>query len=162
MSGSDRIIQDLSLSAHPEGGYFRAVYPDTRSPDELRTTVVDRGCASHIYYLLVKEQHSRLHQLDADEMFHYYCGWPLILVELQKDGPPAVTTLGCSMSQGQTPYHVIRAGTWFGAYLPPGADYSLVGCTVVPAFRWESFRLSDPKSLIHEYPHCYDVINMLS
>jgi predicted cupin superfamily sugar epimerase len=162
MENAEKVIADLGLSSHPEGGYFRAVYPDRRVPDELRTSVVEPGCASHIFYCLPKGQHSRLHQLGADEMFHHYCGWPLILVELQKDGPPTFTTLGRSTSHGQIPYHMIPAGTVFGAYLPPGAEYSLVGCTVVPAFRWESFRLSDKESLLTEYPHCVDVISMLS
>jgi len=64
MPTAEDIISRLELQPHPvEGGYFRETY---RSPH-----------SSAIYYLLKPGHVSELHVLPSDEVYHFYLGSPL-------------------------------------------------------------------------------------
>jgi hypothetical protein len=41
-----------------------------------------------------------------------------------------------------TPQHFVRPDTWFGALLPEGSQWALVGCTVAPGFDFDDFELA--------------------
>ncbi len=72
MRSADDIIRALELMPHPEGGYFRETYRDTRCCAER--------CASNaIYYLLARGQRSHWQRVDAAEISHWYAGAPLLL-----------------------------------------------------------------------------------
>lgn len=126
-----QLIHDLELQPHPEGGYFREVY---RSPTELG----DRSAVTTIYFLLKAGDISRLHQVDADEIWHWYEGASLHLLSLTPElnrldtltlGPPAA---------GRAPVQVIPAHHWQAA--ESSGAYTLVGCTVAPGFEFSGFR----------------------
>ena len=63
-------------------------------------------------------------------------------------GPRAASTAILFLpSAGECPQHAVAAGHWFDAESVAGAAWSLVGCTVAPAFSFEDFELALPSQL---------------
>ncbi len=131
------LIDALDLRPHPEGGHYREVY---RSPDRVTTgSRGERPAVTTIYFLLTAGECSRWHVVQSDEIWHYYEGDPLELLNLD---PVTLevrrTTLG-PFDTGQEPVHVVPAGQWQAAR--PAGGYTLVGCSVGPGFEFADFRL---------------------
>lgn len=129
---ADRWIRDLLLEPHPEGGFFRETQRSRRC-----TTIV---------YLLPEGEFSAWHRLHgADEVWHFYAGAPLSLWLLDDAGPREIV-LG-----GAGGFHaVVPEETWQAAR-PRGDGWSLVGCTVAPAFTFDRFALAD-RTLLDRFP----------
>ncbi len=85
---------------------------------------------------------SRWHRIDATEIWHFYAGAPLQL-DLSHDGVVSQRLmLGTAFDQDQLPQRVVPAGAWQAARSL--GDWSLVGCTVTPAFEFAGFELAPP------------------
>jgi len=132
---ASEVIGLLGLSPHPEGGWFRETWRAPAPPD-------GRAGGTAIYYLLAEGQLSHWHRVDATEIWHFYAGDALGL-DVSSDG---VSTrhllLGADLDQGQLPQHVVAAGTWQSARSL--GRWTLVGCTVTPAFEFAGFELAPP------------------
>lgn len=115
MSDADRLIAELRLAPHPEGGRYRETFRDAHS--------------TAIYFLLRAGEVSRLHRIHAVEIWHFYQGDPL---ELMIGGERHVLS-------ADNPQIVVPPNVWQSAR-PLGA-YTLVGCTVSPPFEFETFEL---------------------
>ena len=148
----EQLIAEFGLQPHPEGGFYRETY---RAQATLPGT--QRAVCTAIYYLLPAGQRSRLHRIDADELWHFYRGDPLLIVELHQGREAKVTRL-CA----EAPQHLVAAGTWFGALPAPGSRHSLVGCTVSPGFEFAHFELGEREALVHAYPQAAALISELS
>jgi predicted cupin superfamily sugar epimerase len=127
---ADEVIARLGLARHPEGGWFKETFRDAAS--------------TAIYYLLAAGERSHWHRvLDASETWHFYAGTPLTLSIADPDGEGARDiALGPDLAAGQSPQAVVPAGWWQAA--APTGDWTLVGCTVAPAFDFANFRLAPP------------------
>lgn len=129
-----RIIEALGLQPHPEGGHYRETWRD--APAHGR-----RGTGTAIYYLLAAGEVSAWHRIDAVEIWHFYAGEPLRLATRMGDDETAFT-LGPNIVGGHVPQAVVPAGAWQSAR-PLGA-WTLVGCTVSPAFDFRGFEMAPP------------------
>jgi uncharacterized protein len=128
---ADEVIRYLDLNPHPEGGHFRETFRDEGNP---------RGASTAIYYLLKQGERSHWHRVDAAEVWHFYAGDPLE-VTLSADGRTTQThVLGPNLAIGERPQIVVPKKVWQSAK-PLGA-YTLVGCTVAPAFTFEGFEMA--------------------
>lgn len=126
MMTADEVIAALRLSPHPEGGHFVETFRDDSS--------------TAIYFLLRGTERSHWHQVDAAEAWHYYLGAPLEL-QVSVDGHRVDTIrLGPTLSQREVPQHVVPRNAWQAARSL--GDYTLVGCTVAPPFRFDAFTLA--------------------
>ena len=127
------LVDRLQLAPHPEGGYFRETYRATESVGAAalpRRFNGERSISTAIYFLLEAGQCSHLHRIRSDEIWHFYAGDPLDVVEIDAAGSLKTTRLG-----GDLLYqHTVPAGVWFGATPAPGGRFALVGCTVAPGF----------------------------
>ncbi|MBX3314664.1 MAG: cupin domain-containing protein [Actinobacteria bacterium] len=132
---ASEVIDRLELSPHPEGGWFRETWRD--APADGR-----RGTSTAIYYLLAEGDRSHWHRVDADEVWHHYAGDGLELAVAGADPGPMVHRLGDALTDGSLPQVVVPAGAWQAAR-PLGA-WTLVGCTVAPAFDFAGFELATP------------------
>lgn len=150
-------IHGLRLSPHPEGGFFREVYS---GPSGL-TVFSDnkRSLCSHILFLLPIGDRSRFHRIDSDELWHHYEGASATIIELRKGAVTKVTQLG--KADGESLTHVVRAGTWFGAFVQGEHEYALVGCTVSPAFDYCEFELGSRDTLKCMFPDADGYIDLL-
>jgi predicted cupin superfamily sugar epimerase len=131
---SQAIIEQLGLTPHPEGGYYRETWRDLPADG-------GRGVGSAIYFLLTEDQRSHWHRVDAAEAWHHYAGDPLELA-IAEDDEHLVVTLGDDLVSGAEPQCVVPARAWQAARTL-GA-WSLVGCTVAPAFDFSGFELAPP------------------
>mmetsp|Transcript_17827 Transcript_17827/g.37046 ORF Transcript_17827/g.37046 Transcript_17827/m.37046 type:complete len:704 (-) Transcript_17827:61-2172(-) len=160
-SKPSREVKDLidahGLEPHPEGGYFVETY---RSPFEVDTPMGPRASSTAIKFLVTEGSVSRLHRIESDELWHFYSGGPLVVVELDDDeeGHVRTTILGPDDEKQYT----VKAGVWFGSFPAEGTEWSLVGCTVSPGFDFQDFELAAPSSLKEEFPEAVDMINKLT
>jgi hypothetical protein len=130
---ADDVIARLALRPHPEGGLYREVFRDQPAGD-------GRGVLTVIYYLLRAGECSHWHRVDAVEVWHHYSGAPLRL-RLSEDGINVRTvTLGDDLLAGEQPHVVVPAHAWQSA--EGLGDWTLVGCTVAPAFLFSGFELA--------------------
>ena len=126
------IIDELELQPHPEGGWFRETWRESSGGGT-------RPTGSAIYFMLTKGNDSRLHRIDATEIWHYYSGAAVELVVADQDGVETVHLLGPDVRGNQRPQVIVPLGAWQRARTV--GEYSLVGCTVSPAFEWSHFEL---------------------
>jgi predicted cupin superfamily sugar epimerase len=132
MQTAKAIISALSLEPHPEGGYFRETFRDSRLID-------GRAASTAIYYLLPRGDRSHWHRVDAAEVWHWYAGAPLALTLKLHDAVHTVR-LGSDFSSGEQPQYVVRARVWQSA--KSLGEWSLMGCTVAPGFQFQGFDLA--------------------
>lgn len=128
------IIAALGLEPHPEGGFYRETFRDRA------TDASGRAASTAIYFLLPQGQVSRWHKVDATEIWHWHAGAPLELGLAPPNGAAQNVTLGFDPEAGLLPQGVVPAGWWQQAR-SLGA-WTLVGCTVAPGFRFESFEMA--------------------
>lgn len=128
MKLSHELIKVHDLIPHPEGGFYKETYRSDYS--------------TGIFYLLNKGDRSALHRIKSDEMWHFYGGDSLIVVEVLSSGEVKETLINSKNVQ-----YIVPANTWFGAYLPEGSNFAFCGCTVAPAFHFQDFELATHKDI---------------
>jgi predicted cupin superfamily sugar epimerase len=133
---ADDVIAALDLAPHPEGGWYRETYRHVGAAGA-------RGAGTVIYYLLRAGERSAWHRVtDADEIWHWYAGASLEL-RIAADGHAARTAvLGPTVTEGERPQGLVPANAWQAARSL--GDWTLVGCTVAPAFDFASFEMAPP------------------
>jgi hypothetical protein len=124
---ADRLIEQLQLQPHPEGGHFRETFRDAGA---------GRAASTAIFFLLKADEVSRWHRIDAAEVWHFYRGAPLEL-KIGKE----TYVLGPDIDEAQLPQLVVPPGEWQAARSL--GDYTLVGCTVAPGFDFAHFEMAE-------------------
>lgn len=158
-------IQTLQLQVHPEGGFYRETY---RSPLLMDVAQVDpgelvqRNVSTGIYFLLEQGNFSAFHKIRSDEMWHFYAGQALEVLEISPAGELRCTRLGPDVLQGEVFQHVVPAHTWFASRVVEGGSFSLVGCTVAPGFDFADFCLADRAALAATFPQHRQTIHALT
>lgn len=133
MTEAEQIIRRLRLAQHPEGGWYRQTW--------VGPEVAGRATGTAILFLLAAEERSHWHRVDADEIWLWHAGAPLILSLSETEAGPArevvlgPDVLGSQVVQGIVPKDCWQAARTTGAW-------SLVSCTVSPGFRFEGFELA--------------------
>lgn len=158
-------IKKLDLLTHIEGGAYKETYraPLLFSKDHLPACYSGaRPAATGIYFLLQKNQFSALHKIASDEMWHFYDGDPIEIIEIKEDGTLYQHLLGPDLEQGQVFQLVIPANSWFGSRVLGEGEYALVGCTVAPGFDFADFELAKRETLIAAFPLHKNIITELT
>jgi len=148
-------IDALQMEAHPEGGFFKETYRSHHLIDVTQGsggTSVQRSVSTGIYFLLEKNNFSAFHKIKSDEMWHFYAGQALEVLELNERGELGCTRLGSDILGGEVHQHVVPANTWFASRVAAGGSFSLVGCTVAPGFDFADFCLADQALLMAAFP----------
>lgn len=133
------LIEALGLTPHPEGGRYVETY---RAP---ASAPGERSPVTAIYFLLTAGERSHWHAVDAVEIWHWYGGAPLELsIHDEGEAVPTVRTLrlGMDILGGERPQGVVPAHAWQAARAL--GEWTLVGCTVSPAFDFAGFKLAPP------------------
>lgn len=132
MSRAQALIEKLALVPHPEGGWYRQTWAGPM--------VQGRVSGTAILFLLAEGQRSHWHRVDADEIWLWHAGAPLILSvgeDIARD-----ITLGPDVLGGQIPQAIVPAHHWQAASTT--GEYTLVSCTVSPGFDFAGFTLAPP------------------
>ncbi len=154
--GIDDLISRFNLEPLPgEGGLFARTYcsegmlgraelpPGYDGPRPFSTAIL---------YLLTPHAYSALHQLPADEVFHFYLGDPVRMINLHPGGEAELIILGPDVLAGQAVQRVVPKGAWQGCRLMEGGEYALLGTTMAPGFDWPDLELGDGPELAGMYP----------
>jgi predicted cupin superfamily sugar epimerase len=164
----EKIIEILGLEPLPlEGGLFRQTYVSSEGimldhlPDRYTT---DKPFGTAIYYLLTSEpdSFSALHMLPTDEIWHFYLGDPVELIELRPEGSCEQVILGQDILKGQVVQHTVSSGIWQGSSLVPGGNFALMGTTMAPGFTPEDYLAGEREELIQNYPEHENTIRRLT
>ena len=121
----DNLIKKLKMINHPEGGHYVEIFKNKN--------------VSQIYYLLKKNEKSHWHRLSKNEILHFYSGDPLE-VFTSKDGVEYEVFL---LGSNDNYIFTVLANTWFA--MKSAGSFSLIGCTVAPAFDFKDFELAKPE-----------------
>jgi predicted cupin superfamily sugar epimerase len=180
MMTADEVKKVLGLAPHPrEGGWYVRTYEAGervgteafahRAPAARYAGARLTGTA--IYYLLEPGTFSEMHRMKSDEVFHFYAGDPVEMVQLQADGSGAIMRIGNDLAAGERPQVVVPRGVWQGSRLAGGgtagghADgqgWALLGCTVSPGFEFEDYEQGDPGQLCAAWPAFSGLIRQLT
>jgi hypothetical protein len=157
---ADQIKTLLNLQPHPtEGGFYRRTYTSA-SALELPRGIRPAGTA--IYYLLEQGTFSEIHVLDSDEIFHFYLGDPVEMLQLYPDGRSALFILGTDLQAGQHVQLAVPGGVWQGTRLIGNGSVALLGCTVTPGFDFADYRNASYDELVEKWPEAAERIRALT
>jgi predicted cupin superfamily sugar epimerase len=157
---ADEIKALLKLEPHPiEGGWFRRSYTSAAAIELPRGA---RAQGTAIYYLLEPGTFSEMHVLESDEIFHFYLGDPVEMLQLHPDGHSVLLTLGPDLSAGQQVQVVVPAGVWQGARLMGDGKVALLGCTVTPGFNYSDYHNAKCADLAAKWPDQAERIRALT
>jgi hypothetical protein len=163
---ADEIKKLLNLAPHPsEGGSFlqtwcsKEVIPHAALPARYPA---DRRAGTCIYYLLEPDTFSEMHRLASDEIFHFYYGDPVEMLQLMPDGSARTVILGNDLARGQRPQLIVPKNVWQGSRLLPGGQVALLGCTVSPGFDYADYETGRRDSLQRDYPQFPNLISTLT
>jgi hypothetical protein len=149
------IVERLNLAPHPEGGFFGETYRSARSAG-------DRSLSTAIYFLVTAESPSRMHRVGSDEIWHFYLGDPLEMLQLGPEAQSKVVIIGNDLAAGEFPQVLVPGGVWQGTRVRPGGRYALVGATVTPGFDFADFAMGDRTTLTADYPPHAKLIEALT
>ena len=165
MTTAQTWINHLALLPHPEGGYYRETYRSHATMTVSGQTAdipVQRNVCTGIYFLLEAGNFSAFHRIESDEMWHFYAGQALEVLELDDAGNLTRTRLGPDLLNGDVPQHVVPARRWFASRVVPDGSFALVGCTVAPGFDFADFELANRQRLADQYPQHMSLITELT
>lgn len=150
-----KIVDQLNMQPHPEGGYFVETY---RSEITLEKT--QKSIATVIYFLLPSSETSSWHRIKSDEFWFYHAGSPIIVHTIENDTYKA-TVVGNALENGEIPQYLVPAGAVFGASVQWEDSYSLVSCVVAPGFDFDDFELFTQEQMLELFPHLKKEISLL-
>ena len=149
---AEEIIAWLKLKPHPkEGGFFSETY---RAGETIPVDVLPsrysgpRAFGTCIYYLLTPATFSAMHRLQSDEVFHFYLGDPVEILQLWPGGTGKTVVLGPDLRAGMQPQVIVPRGVWQGSRLIAGGRFALLGCTVAPGFDYADYEHGQRSDLI--------------
>ena len=102
-----------------------------------------------------------MHLLDSDEMFHFYLGDPVEMLQLYPDGGSAVFTLG-QFRGGRTCAVAGSRRSVAGYAADRDGKMALLGCTVVPGFNYADYHNASFAELAAKWPEQAERIRALT
>ncbi len=165
MLTAEQIRELLKMQPHPiEGGYFAETY---RSAGTVPRNVLpsypgDRSLSTAIFYLLTPDTFSAMHRVRGDEMFHFYLGDPVEMLQLKPDGSGEVVLLGHDIAVGMRLQHNVPGAVWQGSRLKQGGKYALLGTTMAPGLEYDDYETGKRQELIAHYPQHAELITALT
>ena len=138
MLTAEQIISLYNMKPLPyEGGFYVETY---RAEEKIPASVLppryggDRSCCTAILYLLTKDTCSLLHKVKSDEIFHFYLGDSVTMLNIFEDGSSKIITLGQNTDKGEQVQAIVPKNCSQGCFLKEGGRFTLMGCTVWPGF----------------------------
>jgi predicted cupin superfamily sugar epimerase len=164
---AEQVKEILGLVPHPrEGGFYIRTYASgERVPP---SSFVDgrypssRYTGTAIYYLLEPDTFSEIHRLKSDEIFHFYLGDRVEMLQLHAGGRGEVILIGNRLDLGERPQVLAPRNVWQGSHLAPGGKWALLGCTVSPGFEFEDYETESRAALCAGWPAFSQLIGSLT
>ncbi len=154
MYTADYFVENLSMTPHPEGGFYKESFnsSDIVAQGELNVESQEsRKLWTSIYFLLRDGEVSNFHRLKSDEMWYYHSGSSLTIYMINPEGELLTQELGLDMEKGEKPQILVPKDYIFGSAMNK-EGYALVGCMVSPGFDFKDFELFERNDLLEKYP----------
>src|SRR6202453_3209472 len=159
---ADDVKKLLGLAPHPrEGGWYLRTY-EAAEMVSLGRYEGARRTGTAIYYLLERGTFSEMHRLKSDEVFHFYAGDAVAMLQLTADGRGERVVIGNDLVRGERPQVVVGRGVWQGSRLVAGGRWALLGCTVSPGFEFEDYEEGEWGALCRRWPEFAEEIRALT
>ena len=142
-----QLVERLRLEPLPlEGGLFRQTWVGEERDE--------RPVGTAIVVLLAAEggHFSAMHRLPIDEVWYFQSGDPIELLLLEPGTPGRVAILGQDVLGGQALQLTVPAGTWMGARVVPGGEWSLFATSMAPGFIPSDYDPGDADALARMWP----------
>lgn len=157
MTSSKEIIERLELESMPEaGGFYRETYRDEDaglSAEALGIkSKVRHSSGSAIYYLITQDNFSALHRISCDQIYHFYSGDLVEMIQIDEQGTLTRVILGPDILNGQSPQVVTPKGSWQALRIQSGGSWSLLGISTTPSFEFQDFELGNRNKLMKQFP----------
>ena len=166
MVTAEQIIKFFGMKPlQGEGGYYVETY---RAKEKIPEAFLpgrytgERDFGTAILYLITTDKCSRLHRVKSDEIYHFYLGEPITMLQLHADRSSEVITLGPDIMNGQHVQVTVPAGSWQGCLLNEGGRFALMGTTITPGFEFRDFESGRREELLKRYPNQGDLIIKLT
>ena len=164
---AEEVKKLLELAPHPrEGGWYVRTYEAVESVAASAFSnaryLGARRTGTAIYYLLESDTFSEMHRLKSDEVFLFYAGDAVEMLQLFSDGSGMRVVIGNDLVAGQRPQVVVERGVWQGSRLVDGGQWALLGCTVSPGFEFEDYDAGDRAELCARWPEFAEEITALT
>ncbi|MFZ0271460.1 MAG: cupin domain-containing protein [Acidobacteriaceae bacterium] len=164
---AEELKRRLGLEPHPrEGGWFRQTWKaeETIPPEALPEGRYSgaRAAGTAIYYLLEPNNFSEMHKLASDEVFHFYLGDAVEMLQLWPDGTGKRVVLGQDIAHGELLQTVVPQGVWQGTRLIDGGKVALLGCTVSPGFDYADYASGGREELVSGWPEWKQMVENLT
>ncbi len=157
----------LGLVPHPcEGGFYIRTYesgellPEAAFADSRYQGL--RHTATAIYYLLEPGTFSEMHRLKSDEIFHFYAGDAVEMLQLHEQGTGQIIRIGNQLELSERPQVLAPRGVWQGSHLVRGGGWALLGCTVSPGFEFDDYETATREQLCSQWPAFSPLISALT
>ena len=146
-----RLVEQLGLVAHDEGGWFRQGF---KSPLRVDTPAGERHLMDTIYYLLTSESAlGCLHRNRSDITHFLHVGGPVTYLTVSPDGQLSEVVMGHDLDAGQVLRMTVPGGWWKTSFLADGVDECLISEAVAPAFHYDDRELATVQRIADEHPH---------
>jgi len=144
-----------------EGGYFRETF---RAPEQMlfESYKGTRSLSTAIYYLLTPQTFSQMHRVPGMEMFHFYLGDPVEMIQIGPDGMGEIIVMGSDIESGMRLQHIVPGGFWQGARLLTGGRFALMGTTMSPGFKYVDYETGTREELLRMFPQHSGTIRVLT
>ena len=164
---AEEVKKLLGLVPHPrEGGWYVRTY---EAKEMVAAGAFEDGryggprrTGTAIYYLLEPGSFSEMHRLRSDEVFHFYAGDAVEMLQLAENGVGRRVMIGNDLARGQRPQVVVERGVWQGARMAGEGRWALLGCTVSPGFEFEDYESAQREQLIAGWPEFEEEISSLT
>jgi predicted cupin superfamily sugar epimerase len=103
-----------------------------------------------------------MHRLQSDEIFHFYFGDPVEMLQRWPDGSGKAITIGSDILKGMQPQVIVPRGVWQGARLLKDGRFARLGTTVSPGFDSADFESGRRDELVYSHPKFRDSIIALT
>lgn len=147
------LINELDLSPHPEGGYYKEVYRSDftiQRPENFSKSKPTRHILTIIYYLLKNYDFSAWHKLNSDENWFFLTGSPLLIYILNpEDSTIEYKKLGNPLEDSKAYFQLtVPQKKWLAVELESKQTFCLASCTVAPGFEFEDFEFGEESELL--------------
>lgn len=94
-----------------------------------------------------------MHRLPTEEIFHFYLGDPVEMLQLSADGSGRVIRMGQDILHGEEVQITVPRNTWQGTRLVPGGKWALLGTSMAPGFLPQDYEDGDRALLTASIPN---------
>ncbi|PWW76834.1 hypothetical protein C7212DRAFT_295399 [Tuber magnatum] len=135
-SSTRSLISVLSLTPHPEGGYFNRTHTNPTTipspfPGQIGET---RPLSTSIFYLITAHSPIMRFHKNRSSIVHTAVRGRGRYVLIHESGKVETFVVGCDVEGGEVAQWVVEGGLWKASVLEEGAGELLITEVVVPGF----------------------------